>query len=252
MKIFATFVNLFDPVKFLKNIAYMLMAMPLGIAYFVMLTVGFSLGMGLSVLGVGLFILAGMLVLARSAGWFEAKLAYTLLDADVEPSSDMYYDNQQSLFENAKRVLAGGNTLRSLAFLLLKFPFGIVTFVLTIVSLALPFGLMSAPFTYNNINTTIMLGTNRVDTPIEAIIAALCGFLLLPISYGVIRSLAASWRNLSERLLSDSDYVPQKQKRKRDTSHLEEVEYVSGYYYDGSEEDEEAVSLRKLMRAEAP
>jgi hypothetical protein len=42
-----------------KNVLYLFLAFPLGIAYFVFLSIGFALGLGLSVLVIGLGILLG-------------------------------------------------------------------------------------------------------------------------------------------------------------------------------------------------
>jgi hypothetical protein len=44
------------------NIAYLLLSFPFGIFYFIFLMVGFSLGIGLSILGIGLVILLAMLI----------------------------------------------------------------------------------------------------------------------------------------------------------------------------------------------
>src|SRR5258705_9332556 len=67
------------------NLLYLLLALPLGIIYFVFLTVGLALGYGLTVVWVGLPILA--LVFAGSWGLstLERRLAIGLLGSEVPP-----------------------------------------------------------------------------------------------------------------------------------------------------------------------
>src|SRR6202162_2821217 len=71
---------------FLRN-AYLLLAFPLGTAYFVLLVTGLATGGGLAVIIVGIGILwltmEGWLLLAR----FERQLAIQLLGANVPPIS---------------------------------------------------------------------------------------------------------------------------------------------------------------------
>ena len=67
------------------NIVYLLMGLPLGIAYFVFLVTGISLGFGLGVLGVGLPILALVLAVSWALCQFERVLAVGLLNEDIPP-----------------------------------------------------------------------------------------------------------------------------------------------------------------------
>ena len=67
-----------------KNLLYLFLAFPLGMLYFIFLTTGFALGVGLSMVVIGLGILLVMLVGVRALGAFERKLANRLLDADRE------------------------------------------------------------------------------------------------------------------------------------------------------------------------
>ena len=59
------------------NLVYLLLAFPLGIAYFVFLVTGFSLGFGLIVTFLGIPILLGMLAATWGIAAFERQLANT-------------------------------------------------------------------------------------------------------------------------------------------------------------------------------
>src|SRR4051812_46938929 len=67
------------------NLLYLAMSFPLGLAYFVFLTVGLSVGIGLTIVWVGLPILA--LVIAGSWGMaaLERQMAIHLLGVAVPP-----------------------------------------------------------------------------------------------------------------------------------------------------------------------
>ena len=67
------------------NLAYLLLAFPLGIIYFVFLVTGFSLGFGLIVTFLGIPILLGMLAATWGIAAFERQLANQLLAARIAP-----------------------------------------------------------------------------------------------------------------------------------------------------------------------
>lgn len=259
MKLLKTFINGLVNPKTLKELIYLLLAMPLGIAYFVLLVVGFSLGAGLLILGVGILILAGLLALARVGGWLEALLAHHLLDADVRPSLDLHYDQNQPFFANVGRILTDGKAIRSLIFTGIKFPLGIFTFVMTVVAIALPLGLISAPLTYDTTNVNIQIGTFPIETPIAATVAMVFGIVLLPLSLMTIKGLSFAWRKLAEALLQPNTNVEkQKRKQKRDMSHLMddttfEDDYIieNGYEYDDESDNLESdvIALRQLLNS---
>lgn len=201
-----------------KSIAYLLLAMPLGIAYFVMLVTGFALGGGLLAIGVGILVWALLIGMTRLVGNAEASLARNLLDADIPQSTDTMFVNEGSLLGSARATLLDTKTWRSILFMALKFPLGIVTFVLTIISFAIPAALLSAPFTYQfaatNINGTV------IDTFPEALAAFGMGIIALPIALFVLTTLATGWRALSEYALQPSTrHYKQKRKQKNVSSH---------------------------------
>src|SRR5882672_7159507 len=66
-----------------RNLFYLLLSFPLGIAYFVFLITGISLGTGLLVIFVGVPILIGMLFACQGLGAFERGMARSLLHLGI-------------------------------------------------------------------------------------------------------------------------------------------------------------------------
>src|SRR5437899_6921604 len=67
------------------NMLYLLMAFPLGLLYFVLFIIGFSVGTGLAFIGVGLLILLAMLGGAWWLGDFERELTMWWLGITIAP-----------------------------------------------------------------------------------------------------------------------------------------------------------------------
>lgn len=128
------------------RIVYLLLAFPLGTTYFILLITGFSVGVSLSIIGVGLIILAltvvGWLFVAR----FERELAIHLLGAQVRPFS--LPGEPLRAWPRLLKTLGEPTTWKALAYLLLEFPFGVITFTLTVVLLSVSLAFIAAPFAY--------------------------------------------------------------------------------------------------------
>src|SRR5215216_4228285 len=67
------------------NFLYLALAFPLGLAYFILLTVGLSLGVGLTIVWVGLAILALVFALSWGITALERWMAIQMLGAEVPP-----------------------------------------------------------------------------------------------------------------------------------------------------------------------
>lgn len=83
----------FQPQTYL-NLLYLLLAFPLGLAYFIFAAVGLSLGVGLAVLVVGIPILLLVVLSALGIAAFELWLADRLLDSDHDDSQQAAGDPQ--------------------------------------------------------------------------------------------------------------------------------------------------------------
>ncbi len=191
-----------DPKSYI-NILYLLLAFPLGIAYFVFLVVGTSLGLGLTIVWVGVPILA--LVLAGS--WvlcgLERVLAISLLKEDIRPSSPLGPSNQVGAHvqgvSSGERLFIGmwrrfkahvSNRLiwTGMLYLLLKFPLGIASFIIVVTLVAVTGALLAAPFYYSSV--VINWGAWNVDTLWETSVLALIGIPMVLISLHLMNGMA--------------------------------------------------------------
>ena len=109
-----------------RNLLYLFLALPLGVAYVVVLAVGLSAGAGLAVILVGLAILLGTLFAVRVMAAVERTLARRLLRVAVHPPIEGGID--VAWRDRVQIWLRDPVTWKSLVFLLAKLPMGIVAF----------------------------------------------------------------------------------------------------------------------------
>ncbi len=174
------------------NLLYLLLAFPLGIFYFVLLVTGFSLGLGLLILWIGAFILAGMFVAWWACAVFERQLAIWLLREEIPPMTRRS-PTGQSAWEQVKAHLSNPVTWKSLLYLLAKFPLGIFTFVVLVTLLALAMVLIAAPAAYPFFPLQITFWGNAAwiaDTLWESILAFFVGVALLFPTLHILNALA--------------------------------------------------------------
>jgi signal transduction histidine kinase len=107
------------------NLAYLLAAFPTGLGYFVVLVVGIVLGVSLAVIVVGVGILIAVLAAWRGFAAIERALARALLGVAIPPPEDR---RGLPLIDRVTRYLRDPITWKSLVFVALKFPLGIVSF----------------------------------------------------------------------------------------------------------------------------
>jgi two-component system, OmpR family, phosphate regulon sensor histidine kinase PhoR len=129
------------------RILYLLLAFPLALTYFVLIVTGISVGLGLAVIGVGLAILAvtmlGWLVFAR----FERELAIHLLGASIRPPS-VPGSKPLPAWPRLLKTLREPVTWKSLAYLLVEFPFSIFSFALTVALVSASLAMVAVPVAY--------------------------------------------------------------------------------------------------------
>ena len=149
------------------NVLYNLLAFPLGIAYFIFLSVGWSLGLGTVIIWIGLFVLLAVLGLSWLFSAFERQQAIFLLGAEVEPMWPKAGEGadagaQKSGWDRFKAFLGNKVTWTGMAFLLLKFPLGIASFVAAVTSLSISLSFLLMPFFYRWDSASI--GYWNIDT----------------------------------------------------------------------------------------
>ncbi len=184
---FARFFGVFAKGQTYLNLAYLLLAFPLGIFYFTLLITGFSLGIGLFILWIGIAILAAMFALSWLFSAFERVQAIGMLHADVPPMTRPIQSNG-TLWEQIKSFFANPVTWKGLVFLMLKFPIGIADFVVVVSLGSASLAMMAAPLVYRW--APINFFDYRVDSLGLAVGISLLGILLATGSMHVFNWLA--------------------------------------------------------------
>lgn len=190
------------------NLIYLFLAFPTGLAYFVALTVGFSLGLGLVVVLVGIPILAVTFLLTTIAVAFERNLANSLLDADIQSSVRMDYSGA-SLLSVVRNALRNSANWKGLIYLVAKFPFGILSFVVSVIGVAIVGALIVAPIGYLagtesawTINDSVVINSFPA-----ALLAFAAGILLAPVAFNITNALANAWRDFAFNMLDSGDVI---------------------------------------------
>lgn len=167
------------------NIIYLLLAFPLGTAYFVFLVTGLLLGLSLP-FWVGIPILLLMLAAWWGLGVFERQLAIWLLHVDIPPISRDTASGQ-SVWIQLKAHLSNPLTWKGLVYLFTRFPLGIISLV---VAIPLTGGLVFAPLTYTDPESQMYVFSWQIDTLNEAMISSIMGLGVGLISMHIMNGLA--------------------------------------------------------------
>ena len=160
-----------------KNLAYLALAFPLGLAYVVVLSVGLSVGAGLAIVFVGLPILCATLAAWRGMASLERTLARSLLGVRIPMPPQR--ESGLTAWTRVKLWLRDPVTWKSFVFVIAKLPMGIVALVVITVPGALALVLALAPVIA--IWVPIVFFGWEIDGPLEAL-------PLLPV--GVLASVA--------------------------------------------------------------
>lgn len=129
------------------NLAYLATAFPLGLVYFIFLVVGISVGVSTAILGVGLALLVIVMLVWWGVAAFERELTMWWLGVRIAPMS-VPMPQDAGNWKRFIALLRNPVTWKSLIYLLLKFPFGILSFISTTAVFALAVGLIFSPVAY--------------------------------------------------------------------------------------------------------
>lgn len=162
-----------------RNVLYLLLAFPLGLVYFIALTVGLALGIGLSVVVVGIPILIAVIVATRPVAAFERLLANRLLAVTISAPTDVRKTEAPGLWPTLRGYLGAASTWKGVVFLYLKFWVGVFSFVLVVVGIVVPLAFLTAPLHYTDPDVMIGVGSWTIDTMPEAIFGMVLGAGLL-------------------------------------------------------------------------
>ena len=188
------------------NLLYLLLAFPLGIAYFVFLIAGLSTGVGLLVVFVGVPILMGVLLACRGLGAFERLLARAMLHVTIPPPLPAP-PAEPGFTGMIKAMFRDTATWKSLGYLMLKFPFGIAVFSVLVSSFATSIALILAPWLYRTLPMDIAFW--RIETKDEASICCMVGVILLMLCFQLVNGLTFLWGRFAQLMLGPEPTVGQ-------------------------------------------
>ena len=179
--------------RFFPNLVYLLIGMPLGILYFVVLITGYALGAGLAITVIGLPILVGMIFVTYMLGDLERVTTSKLLGLKIpKPEARPARDNSaRSILTEQLRNM---DFWKELAYLLVKMPLGAVTFTIALILVTLTLSLIAAPLIVTFFPGTdfMVFGNVRIDTMNEAWLCLAAGVVAGVVSMPILNGLASA------------------------------------------------------------
>ncbi|WP_292466322.1 sensor domain-containing protein [Methanolobus sp.] len=181
------------------NLLYLLFSFPLGTAYFAFLVTGLSLGFSLLLMWIGL----PLLIIVFLAWWeiasFERQMAIWLLGIDI-PELYLAPSDKKNIIERISFRLKNPVTWKSLLFLLLKFPIGIISLTIMLFLVALSLGMLIDPLLY-------VIGTGSADSLLESIMISIAGTFVGLGSMHLLNLLAYLEANFAKKMLGSEQIV---------------------------------------------
>lgn len=209
--IFSRFFGVIISGKTYLNLIYLFLAFPLGLMYFLFLVIGLSFGFATLIVLVGVALLAIVV-----AGWWgfanlERQMANHLLGESIPPLSSPEASTK-SLGESILAHLANPLTWKSLLYLFLKFPVGILTFIILSVLFSITAFFSTAIITFNFFNLSVDLTRDlswQIDTIGEALLSLPIGILLGFISLHLCNLLARLSGRFARTMLTVANQADQ-------------------------------------------
>ena len=195
----------------LRSLAFLAIGIPLGIAWFVLLVTGWSLGLGLLITLLGIPVLLVLGVAVRGAAALERQLADGLLGTRLAGSARPVWVGNP--FRSLWEWLRDPASWREQAYLLLRF---VVGMPLGIIALGVIFqGLqaLTAPFHYFAWGDDYF-GFWEVDTIGEALLLVPAGALLLILSVPLVTALGSLSAALAREVLWTGQPRPERPPRR--------------------------------------
>jgi hypothetical protein len=189
------------------NLVYLLLSFPLGIFHINFLATGLALGIGLLITVLGLPILGLTLLGSWWISALERQLAISLLGAEVPPMGPKPFHSGLGFRHDLEQFLRNRVTWTGMLFVGLKFPLGVISFVMVIALIAVSFSFLLVPFLYplSFIEWDGLL-LMWVDSPAEAGLCFLLGLLFSYVSLLLLNGMAAIWRKLAEATLGSEKF----------------------------------------------
>jgi uncharacterized membrane protein len=185
------------------GLIYLLLMFPLGLIYFVYSVTMISLGFGLLITIVGIFILLLFLASNYGLSWLHSRLTEKMLGIKM-PRKPRKLKAKGSIWQKIKAMFKDPRMYSSLVYMILMFPLGIIYFCLFVTFLSLSLGLILSPFT--TLLSEILNLPIGIPSPPEARfvllpLAVIGGFILLTWTLHLSNIIAHFHGKLTKALL---------------------------------------------------
>lgn len=187
-----------------KRLAYHLVSFPLGLVGFLGVVLGVTVGLVLSVLLVGVGLLAGTVTFVRALVELERRLADALLGMSV-PSPPALTGQPSGPIAYVRAALADEATQRAGAFVLIRFPLSVVQGTVAVGLTALSLALVTAPLHYDGGQIMQFGPWWHLHSLSEALLAVPVGLLLWAFSLHVFDLLGEFAKRPVDRLLGPGE-----------------------------------------------
>jgi two-component system phosphate regulon sensor histidine kinase PhoR len=198
------------------RIAYLFLAFPLGTLYFIVIVTGLTTGLGTAIVIVGFPVLFLTLLVWLLFAHIERGLAVHLLGARLRPMS-MADPRARTMRERLMKTVTDPVTWKSLAYLLLEFPFGVFTFTLGLILITVSVSFVLYPVVYAVLNWLYQLypgtfqgnlfpgvtvdGHLRIEVLIGFLAVSVFGLFFATGSAAILNGLGWLWARFAEVML---------------------------------------------------
>jgi signal transduction histidine kinase len=190
------------------NAIYLLIALPLGIAYFVVLIVGFAVGLALAITLIGVPVLLGTVALVSSFAGLERSQARTLVGLEMPRSVREPSVERGTLWNWARGYVSRAVFWKSLTYLILKLPWGIVSFTVVITLGAVGIALLAVPLYAPSLpeGWGLSWGASQTYQPTlpQALALSVVGLGVSMIAARIINLMALGSARIARFMLSDN------------------------------------------------
>lgn len=212
------------------NLCYLMLMVPLGTIYFTLLLTGFSAGLPLLIIAIGVAILVLTLIIAVVLARFERWLVSLLLGVDLSPAATV----DLTFWDRLKTLVTDRGTWKAVAYLFSEFFYGSIIVGLFGSLVATGVSFTFAPFYYKHVpvaaygpfrignltldlvfgwdnlvvglKTTFRIGLWQLQSLPAAILVACLGIVLLALLFPLANVLASVWGRYARVMLTVQRY----------------------------------------------
>lgn len=130
------------------NLVFLLLSFPFGLLYFLMIVIGFAVGVSTVVIWIGIPILFATLVLVRGMAIMERGMVASLLRIPIPGQPHVHEQQRQTFIRRFGNYLRDPLTWTSTIYMILKLPLGIISFTLALVLPIVSFSVALLPLVY--------------------------------------------------------------------------------------------------------